>query len=692
MSNHIIARLLVCALCAVAPVGLTITAQAQAGPFQNPPLDLATQVLPANDGWAATAPGTTGGSAALPANIYTVSTMAQLAAALNNKSSTPKIINVVGTINGVVDANNNVLAGAPPCPHFDVAPYTEAAYIASATEFTAPSAAQASALSKSETAYNPFVVLAVGSNTTIVGVGSNATIKGINLTVGSGVSNVIFRNLTFADAIDCYPVWTFTDMNPVNPFYQAANSSFPGNFNSSFDLVSILGGKNWWIDHCTFTDAPDTDDTQPIFFNRPYQWHDGELDITSGSDLGTVSWTIFANHGKTNLIGGSDSTTSDNGHLRTTFHHNIWLNAEERSPRVRFGEIDLYDNYYSINHPLGYGAYVYSWGAGVSSHIYAQNNAFTDPQNFYSPSHIVYDYGNLTQPVVCVMDARWNNPDATVDPVALANAAIASWPSTNTVSSTGISVATTLAVAATAGTTPIVPSCSFWTPALRMAPPDPTQDVPALVLSGAVASPSVGAAPAFGIVTEGGSSSGTVTLSNAPGAGVLLINTVTATGDFSVGGTSCIGSLAAGSSCNVSVNFSPTGEGTRTGALAFSDWSSSSPQTVNLTGTGVLAGTVQLTITAVLSKLSGGAYQAVVTATNNGTGTAQNVQLTGATLGAASAAVPVSLGNISHGGGTAVATLTFSSSAGADGAAAAERYTGTYTGGTFGASIRASLP
>ena len=692
MSNHVIARLLLCAVCLVGAVGLTITARAQAGPFQSPPPDLATQVLSANDGWAATAPGTTGGSAALPTNVYSVSTMAQLAAALNNKSSTPKIINVVGTINGVVDANNNVLAGAPPCPNFDVAPYTEAAYLASATELTAPSAAQASALSKSEAAYNPHVVLAVGSNTTIVGVGSLATIKGINLTIGSGVSNVIIRNITFADAIDCYPVWTFTDMNPVNPFYQAANSSFPGNFNSSFDLVSILGGKNWWVDHCTFTDEPDTDDTQPIFFNRPYQWHDGELDITNGSDLGTVSWTIFANHGKTNLIGGGDGTTSDNGHLRTTFHHNLWLNAEERSPRVRYGEIDLYDNYYSINHSLGYGAYVYSWGAGVSSHIFAQNNAFTDPENLYSPSHIVYDYGNLTQPEVCVLDARWNNPDATVDPVALANAAIASWPSSNTVSSTGISVASTLSAAAAAGTTPLVPSCSFWTPTLRMAPPDATQDVPALVLSGAVASPSVGTAPGFGTAAEGSSSSGTVTLSNAPGAGVLLINTVMATGDFSVGGSSCGGSLAAASSCSVSVIFSPTAEGIRSGTLKFSDWSSTSPQTVNLTGTGVLTGTVQLTITAVLSKLSGGRYQAVVTATNSGTGTAQNVQLTGATLGAASAAVPVSLGNIPHGGGTAVATLTFSSSAGADGTAAAERYTGTYTGGTFGASIRASLP
>ena len=80
MSNHVIARLLRCAVCLVAAVGLTITARAQAGPFQSPPPDLATQVLSANDGWAAAAPGTTGGSAALPTNVYSVSTMAQLAA------------------------------------------------------------------------------------------------------------------------------------------------------------------------------------------------------------------------------------------------------------------------------------------------------------------------------------------------------------------------------------------------------------------------------------------------------------------------------------------------------------------------------------------------------------------------------------------------------------------------------------
>jgi len=39
-----------------------------------------------------------------------------------------------------------------------------------------------------------------------------------------------------------------------------------------------------------------------------------------------------------------------------------------------------------------------------------------------------------------------------------------------------------------------------------------------------------------------------------------------------------------------------------------------------------------------------------------------------------------------------VVTLLFPASAGAPGAAAVERYTGIYTGGNFGGSIRATLP
>jgi hypothetical protein len=105
----------------------------------------------------------------------------------------------------------------------------------------------------------------------------------------------------------------------------------------------------------------------------------------------------------------------------------------------------------------------------------------------------------------------------------------------------------------------------------------------------------------------------------------------------------------------------------------------------------ILVGTVTITATGALSKVAGG-YQMVVTVKNTGNATASNVQLTQATLGAATGApIPASLGDIAS-GGSASAILTFPSSAGADGAGVVEKLYGTYDGGTFGGSFRATLP
>ena len=68
-----------------------------------------------------------------------------------------------------------------------------------------------------------------------------------------------------------------------------------------------------------------------------------------------------------------------------------------------------------------------------------------------------------------------------------------------------------------------------------------------------------------------------VTLSN------IMIST---TGDFSVSTTTCTTSLAAKSKCTISVVFTPTMTGTRTGTLKVSDSANNSPQTSSLTGTG----------------------------------------------------------------------------------------------------------
>lgn len=76
----------------------------------------------------------------------------------------------------------------------------------------------------------------------------------------------------------------------------------------------------------------------------------------------------------------------------------------------------------------------------------------------------------------------------------------------------------------------------------------------------------------------------TVTLTNS-GTTTLTIASIAASGDFSQSST-CGTSLAAGSSCSMSVVFAPTADGSRSGTLTVSDGAHGSPQTVQLTGTG----------------------------------------------------------------------------------------------------------
>ncbi len=89
----------------------------------------------------------------------------------------------------------------------------------------------------------------------------------------------------------------------------------------------------------------------------------------------------------------------------------------------------------------------------------------------------------------------------------------------------------------------------------------------------------------FGTVTVGQSSSPqTVTLSNT-GNQALSITSIGASGDFTQSNT-CGSSVAAGASCAISVVFTPSTTGTRTGTLSVADNAAGSPQTVSLTGTG----------------------------------------------------------------------------------------------------------
>jgi phospholipase C len=116
----------------------------------------------------------------------------------------------------------------------------------------------------------------------------------------------------------------------------------------------------------------------------------------------------------------------------------------------------------------------------------------------------------------------------------------------------------------------------------------------------------------------------TITLSNT-GSAALFVSSIAGSGDFAQTNNCPLApnTVAAGASCTISVTFTPTAMGTRTGAITVTDNASDSPQSLSLTGTGT-APVVSLSPTSLNfgNQLVGtvSAPQAI-TLTNTGTGT-----------------------------------------------------------------------
>lgn len=328
----------------------------------DPGHDLGRQTLPANDGWAAFDTGTTGGSAADVDHVFKVTNRQELLAALNSLDATPKIIYVEGTIDANVDDTDQPLT----CADYERNGYTLEGYLAAYDPATwgrvLPSGPLEDARVASQKAQQDRVRIKIGSNTTIVGLGRHALIRGAWFDIRNA-TNIIIRNLTFRDTFDCFPQWDPTDGSQ-------------GNWNSQYDSISLRTSTHVWIDHNTFEDKKTDDRTQPSYFGRLFQVHDGQTDITNASDLVTVSWNVYRNHDKVMLIGSSDSGSTakgDVGKLNVTIHHNLFDHVNQRAPRVRFGKVHVYNNLYRIKHGWRYD---YSWGVGIQSAIYAENNFF----------------------------------------------------------------------------------------------------------------------------------------------------------------------------------------------------------------------------------------------------------------------------------------------------------------------------
>ncbi|MGW2884648.1 pectate lyase family protein [Streptomyces griseoruber] len=324
--------------------------------------DIGRDTLAPDDGWAAYGTGTTGGAAADDAHVHTVTNRAELVRALDNGSDTPKIIKIAGTIDADTDDDGDHLS----CADHATDGYSLKKYLAAYDPRTwgsaKPAGAQEEARQASAARQAERIVLTVGSNTTLVGLGKGAVLKGASLQVRNA-DNVILRNLDLRDAYDCFPA-------------RQPDTGGLGDWKTAYDTVWLTGATHVWVDHITASDRGRPDEDEPTYFARTYLRHDGLLDITNGSDLVTVSWSRFADHDKAMLIGNSDSATGDRGRLRVTLHHNQFESVVQRAPRVRFGQVHVYDNRYVV--PEG-TEYRYSLGVSTESAIHAENNAFHTP-------------------------------------------------------------------------------------------------------------------------------------------------------------------------------------------------------------------------------------------------------------------------------------------------------------------------
>ncbi len=408
-------------------------------------LALARETLPAGDGWGSAGTGTSGGSAAGPADIRVATDRASLIAALggdnatNRLNATPKIVFIAGHIDANVDDAGNALT----CDDYADPGYSLDAYLAAYDPATwgrvAPTGPLEDARVRSAANQTARIRIFVGSNTTIIGLGRSATITGANI-MFDRVNNVILRNVALDDAHDCFPAWTPTDGEA-------------GNWNSLHDTLTLTAATNVWVDHNTFTDGSNQDSIQPVYFGRPYQVHDGLFDIIRGSDYVTASWNNLFEHDKTMLIGSTNTPGVDVGKLRVTLHHNRFANVGQRAPRVRFGQVDLYNNYF---YQTDEEPYSYSWGVGVQSAIYAENNFLLRSADL-GLDQFVYDWGGTAITEIGTL-ARGGTGKAI--PVSL----LAEYNATHD---------------------PDLGSDAGWVPTLRGAGVDPTAAVPAKVSAGA---------------------------------------------------------------------------------------------------------------------------------------------------------------------------------------------------------------
>ncbi len=131
-----------------------------------------------------------------------------------------------------------------------------------------------------------------------------------------------------------------------------------------------------------------------------------------------------------------------------------------------------------------------------------------------------------------------------------------------------------VAIAVMAGAMSMVPAASAGAPTLSITP----------------------SSVSFSDIATGTTANATVTVKNtATGSNPTTFTSIVASGTgFSQTNTCTSGKLGAGKTCTITVTFSPSQTGNYSGAITLTDNASGSPQTINLTGSAIQGGTIDV--------------------------------------------------------------------------------------------------
>ena len=136
------------------------------------------------------------------------------------------------------------------------------------------------------------------------------------------------------------------------------NLKFDDGTGNDEDAIQIVeNAQHIWVNHVSFS-----------------RYTDGLLDITRGATDVTVSWCKFFDHDKTMLISANTNHTMDTN-IRVTLHHNWFSETTQRHPRIRFGKVHAFNNYY---HRWG----SYAIGASHRSQLRSQANIFEPDRDY----------------------------------------------------------------------------------------------------------------------------------------------------------------------------------------------------------------------------------------------------------------------------------------------------------------------